>query len=173
MGTKHKCKATSNDMSPGLKIAGDDIALSQSVKNFGVTFDQSLSFDDHISSVCVSVNFRLRTLAHICKFLSIPSANLIASSVIASGLDYCNDVFAGLTLHNLQRLQRLQNRATRIVLGFGNRVSAEPLLRQLHWLPIVKRINYKIALHSHSRSLQLCTLMNLPTYLNYFILIIH
>jgi len=32
------------------------------------------------------------------------------------------------------------------VLGVGRRVSAEPLPRQLHWLPIQKRIQFKSAL---------------------------
>ena len=45
------------------------------------------------------------------------------------------------------RLQRLQNRAARLVLNTPNRRSpSEPALRHLHWLPVTKRIDYKVAL---------------------------
>ena len=46
----------------------------------------------------------------------------------------------------VRRWQLVQNRAARIVLGVGRRVSAEPLLRELHWLPIIKRIQFKTAI---------------------------
>ena len=48
--------------------------------------------------------------------------------------------------NNLRRLQMVQNRASRLVLGVGRMTSPEPLLRQLHWLPVAKRIQYKTAL---------------------------
>ena len=42
------------------------------------------------------------------------------------------------------RLQRLQNRAARIVFRVSRRHSSSPLLKTLHWLPIDNRIKYKI-----------------------------
>ena len=71
---------------------------------------------------------------------------MLACAIVSSRLDYCNSVLNGLSSHNLQRLQTVQKRAARIVLGVGRRVTAEPLLRQLHWLPVGKRIQYKTAL---------------------------
>ena len=96
--------------------------------------------------MCRSANYHLRALAHIRRFLSVSSANLVACSIVSSRLDYCNSVLNGLSSYNIHRLQTVQNRAARIVLGVGNRVSAEPLLRQLHRLPVCKRIMYKTAL---------------------------
>ena len=105
-----------------------------------------MNFDSHVSEICRSANYHLRTLSHIRKFLSVSSANVQACAIVSSRLDYCNSVLNGLSSHNLQRLQTVQNRAARIVLGVGRRVTAEPLLRQLHWLPVGKRIQYKTAL---------------------------
>ena len=51
-----------------------------------------------------------------------------------------------LSNYNIHRLQLAQNLAARIVLGAGRRVSADPLLRELHWLPVRKRIQFKIAI---------------------------
>ena len=50
--------------------------------------------------------------------------------------------------HSLTRLsplslQRVQNKAARIVLEAQRRSHASPLLRTLHWLPVQQRIDYK------------------------------
>ena len=129
-------------------IAGSAIPLAKTVKILGVTFDSSLSFDSHISEICKTANFHLSALSHIRQYLTISSANLIASSIIASKLDYCNSLFSGLSSHNIHRLQMVQNRAARIVLGVGRRASIGPLLRQLHWLPVSERIQFKIAIQT-------------------------
>ena len=47
--------------------------------------------------------------------------------------------------NKLNKLQRIQNHAARIVLRKPRHVSATSLLRTLHWLPVKARIQYKIA----------------------------
>ena len=49
---------------------------------------------------------------------------------------------AGLT-----RLQRLQNKAARLVISCGRDQSSSDLLRELHWLPVKQRIIYKLMLY--------------------------
>lgn len=146
VGTQEKRRALNPLFASGLTIAGSPVSLSSSTRILGITFDSALSFDAHISEVCISANYHLRAFAHIRSYLSLSSANLVASSIVSSRLDYCNSLLNGLSAHNIQRLQCVQNRAARIVLGVGHRVSAEPLLRKLHWLPVAKRIQYKTAL---------------------------
>ena len=51
------------------------------------------------------------------------------------------------TNDKLQKLQRIQNRVARLVLGRSKYDHATtPMLRELHWLPIKARIEYKLAL---------------------------
>jgi len=130
-----------------IKIASVPIVPSSKIKMVGVTFDSKLTFNDHISEVCRTTNFHLRALGHIRKFLDVSTANTIACAIINSRLDYCNSVLTGMSQSNFHRLQRLQNRAAKLVLNCCNhRTPSEPLLRQLHWLPVVKRVDYKVAL---------------------------
>jgi len=49
-------------------------------------------------------------------------------------LDYCNAVLHGIPSGNMQKLQRVENSAARIVLQAPRRSHTKPLLRQLHWL---------------------------------------
>jgi len=45
----------------------------------------------------------------------------------------------------IQKLQRVQNNAARIVLQVPRRSDVNSLLQTLHWLPVKQRINYKLA----------------------------
>ena len=51
----------------------------------------------------------------------------------------------GTTAQNIQRLQLLQNHAAKLVYNKPKFTRVTPLLNDLHWLPISKRIEFKIA----------------------------
>jgi len=45
-----------------------------------------------------------------------------------------------------RRLQSVQNAAARLVTGIRRRYHIIPVLRQLHWLPVRQRVDFKLAL---------------------------
>ena len=69
----------------------------------------------------------------------------MVSPYILSGLDYCNAVLHGAPTGSIQKLQRVQNPAARIVLQAPRWTHAQPLLEHLHWLPVQQRVDYKLA----------------------------
>jgi hypothetical protein len=44
----------------------------------------------------------------------------------------------------MSRLQSVQNAAARLVTGLGRRDHVTPVLQQLHWLPIRRRVLFKL-----------------------------
>ena len=70
----------------------------------------------------------------------------LVHAVVSGRLDYCNSLLINISKENLNKLQKLQNAAARLVLGRRRRESAVQALRDLHWLNIEKRIIFKILL---------------------------
>ena len=95
--------------------------------------------------MCRACFFELRRIASIRPFLSKEAVLKLVIATVLSRLDYCNSVLIGLPEDQISRLQRVQNSAARLVLGKKKRDHVTPLLRELHWLPVKARCQYKIA----------------------------
>ncbi|XP_075342899.1 olfactory receptor 8G17-like [Odontesthes bonariensis] len=129
-----------------LNVDGCTIRPSQEVRNLGVILDCNLSLQAHISSTTKSAFFHLTNICRLRPSLSDPVAETLIHAFITSHLDYCNGVLYGLPNKALDRLQRVQNSATRILTNTKRWQHITPTLKHLHWLPVKSRITYKILL---------------------------
>ena len=89
---------------------------SLSVRNLGFYLNETLSMDAHIKYLCRILFCQLHRIGKIRSFLSTDAANKLAVSLILSRLDYCNSLLAGIPDNKLNKLQRIQNHAVRLVL---------------------------------------------------------
>ena len=86
-----------------------------------------------------------RDYSHIGHCLDDQTASLITHAFINSRLEYANSILLGSPNYVINKLQRIQNSFARIVLQSDCQAHSEPLLRQLHWLPVQSRIRFKLA----------------------------
>ena len=121
------------------------ISLSDSIKILGVVLDKNLSFNKHSSALCKSAFFHIRALRHIRPSLTDEMASVLGASLVQSRLDYANSLLFRSPAYNLRRLQRVQNSLSRVVLPKFSHLPTSDLLHKLHWLPIDKRVEYKLA----------------------------
>lgn len=106
----------------------------------------ALSFNQHISNVCRSFFNQIRQLRQIRSSLDLDSSILLANALVSSKLDYCNSLLYKLQVNSVSRLQRVQNSLARAVVSSSKRSNhITPTLIKLHWLPVKKRIEFKIA----------------------------
>ena len=143
VGTKAKLKSVPQTSS--LTLPGSTMPFSYKVRNLGVYLESNLSMDQHVNFLCRSVFLELRRIGHLRHHLTVDATKKLVSSFVLSRLDYCNSLLAGLPENKLDRLQRVQNNAARLVLGRRGWDHAKPLLRSLHWLPVRARIECKIS----------------------------
>ena len=143
-GTKHKLPLMKDIR---ITIGGSTMSSSSHVRNLGVIFDSTLSMTNHISAICRTAYMHLHNISRIRRYLTPEATKSLVHAFIMSRLDYGNALLAGLPLEHLKKLQRIQNIAARIITFTPRRDHITPILRQLHWLPIKRRIEFKILLH--------------------------
>ena len=100
-----------------------------------------------INTICKSVNFHIRNIWRIRRFITTEACHHIVRGLVLSRLDYANSLLFGTREADLTRLQRLQNKAARLFLSCGRDQSSTDLFRELHWLPVKQRIIYKLMLY--------------------------
>ena len=83
------------------------------------------------------------------KYLTREICAKLTISLVISHLDYTNSILAGLPKVSLDKLQRVQHMAAKIVLNKGEYDSSPRCLEELHWLTIEQRINFEIATLVH------------------------
>ncbi|XP_072039105.1 uncharacterized protein [Amphiura filiformis] len=124
-----------------------------------------MSMTGHVKHTAKSINFHLRNIYRIRRYITVDSCHKLVRSLILSRLDYSNAMMYGITSKDLKKLQSLQNRAARIVFRLDRRHSSAPLLRELHWLPLESRIVFKLMLLAYKGIHGL-----LPSYLTEYLI---
>ena len=132
-----------------LDLAGENLALNPSFKSLGITIDQYLSLTRHINSVTASCYNELCKLYKIRHYLTIETRKLVVQNLIISRLDYCNSVLSGVPKTEIMKFQRVQNAACRFIFSLKNSESCKDFMYHLHWLPIDKRIDFKVLIFVH------------------------
>ena len=85
--------------------------------NLDVLCDSQLSFEHHVNKVCKAINYNLYSIGKIRKLISQSDTEKLVNALATSSLDYCNSVLFGSTSKVIDRLQRSQNHAARIITG--------------------------------------------------------
>ena len=108
-----------------------------------------MSIDKHISAIVKSCFLQLRDFHCICPLISKTASITLANVFVHSHLDYCNSLFYGLPKYNIYCLQKIQNTTACIVTRTSHFTHIMPILKSLHRLPVLYRINFKISCLTH------------------------
>ena len=126
-----------------LHLPSGTLQASETARNLGV--DQQLTFDAHARACSRACFYHLRRIRQIRRFVDDWSLRLLIHAFITSRLDYCNGLFVNFSVAVRQRLQRIQNSAARLICSEPAFSHVAPLLQHsLHWLPVARRIKYKL-----------------------------
>ena len=129
-----------------LQVGSDLIETSKTARNIGVIFDSEMKLETHVKNVAKNASYHIRNIGRIRKFLTKEAAEILVHAFISSRLDYCNALLYGIPITTLSKLQLVQNTAARVVTGTTKHEHITPVLKSLHWLPVIQRIQFKILL---------------------------
>lgn len=121
-------------ISPSISFTGQPITKTDVHKHLGLTLSSDLRFHAHVNTIVRKVNIALSPLYPIAKFLPRQVLDIIYKTYIRPHFDYCDCIYDGhLTISDELRLERLQNRAARIVTSTLPRTSTNKLRLELGW----------------------------------------
>ena len=89
---------------------------------------------------------RLRKITKMKPFLNKSQMKILTQALVISSLDYCNALYYGIDSQLMKQLQVIQNRACRVIFGLKRRDSVDSFIKELHWLKVEQRIQFKILL---------------------------
>lgn len=127
-----------------IKVGQSDISPSSCVRDIGATLDQYMNMGQQVSSVARSMYANIRRIGKIRHLLDQDSRVAVTNSLVSSRLDYHNALLANVPKSTLRPLQLAQNVAARQVTGARKDEHMTPILHSLHWLPVHKRVMYKV-----------------------------
>ena len=163
MFRKRKQKITLNNE---LLIDDKKVEQVEKTKFLGVYVDSSLTWQDHIQYIEGKI---ARALGVICKarnFFYTATLKTLYYSFLYPYLNYCIEVWGNTFPTYITPLNRLQNRAIRIILGCNKRAHLQPLYTSLKMLDISKIYMYNVQMFMFKRHHCL-----LPDIFNFFFFI--
>ena len=84
----------------------------------------------------------------------------LVHALVVTKVDYCSSVLSGISGQLLQRLQSVFKAADRLVLSARKSEHITPLLRELHWLKVPERIQFRLCVLAYR-----CIIGTAPSYL--------
>ena len=126
-----------------LKIRDNDLALVENTKYLGVQVDNSLDWKEHIKRVSTKVSRAVGLLKYAKRFLPQNSLNTLYTSIIEPHFRYCCAVWGCCGTTEISKLQKLQNRAARIITNSSFDASSKPLIQKLGWKTVNDMIKHE------------------------------
>ena len=80
-------------------IDKETITAKKSVKLLGITIDNKLDFNEHISKLCKKVSLKLHALARVSNYMSSDKLRMIMKAFIESQFGYCLEMFKIINNH--------------------------------------------------------------------------
>ena len=149
-----------SNVSISLSVQDNVVIPSDHSRVLGITLDDSLKFDLHISDICKKASRQINALKRISKFLTQDGRKSIYRSFIAAKFNYCPISWMFCGKKNTSKLEKLQERALRLVICVQNS-SYDDLLKKGNFLSLkayrIKCLAVEVFKSVHGSN---------PTYLN-------
>ena len=98
-----------------LNINDLTINYENSVKLLGIEIDNRLSFEKHVSTLCNKASNKLNAIGRIQKFMGFKENEVLLDSFVYSNFNYCPLVWHFCSSKSLSKIEKIQERALRLL----------------------------------------------------------
>ena len=118
---------------PVLKIDQAPVKQVSTTKSLGVVLDDRLTWHDQIEHLCKKIASGIGALKRIRQFVPPSTLHLIFKTLVQPHFDYCDIVWGSCGETLSTKLQKLQNRAARVLTFSSYDTDANQLISDLGW----------------------------------------
>ena len=126
-----------------LKIRNKELDIVQTIKYLGLQIDSSLDWKEQIKAVSTKVSRAVGFLKYAKSFLPMASLKTLYMGIVEPHFRYCCSVWGCCGSMEIHQLQKLQNRAARVITNSSFDAPSRPLIQELGWTTIEELINYE------------------------------
>ena len=133
-----------NNENVNISIGNASIETSNTIELLGIIIDNKLNFNEHISNLLKKGNQKLHALARISKYLDKDKLRIVMKTFIQSQFNYCPLIWMFHSRIMNNKINKLHERALRIVYN-NNNLTFQELLDLDNAVTIHKRNLQKLA----------------------------
>ena len=132
---------------PNIMMGNEKIDRVKSSKCVGVYIDETLSWNHHTDYLSKKISRAIGGLKQVRRFVPTHTLITIYKALIQPLFDYCDVVWSGLNEGLANRLQKLQNRAARIITQSSYEIRSAAILERLGWDNLaMRRFEHKVTM---------------------------
>ena len=128
---------------PSLAIDGHPVSQVSQTKSLGVKIDDNLFWTAHINDLTKKIASGINALKRIRSFVPTTTLKLIFNSLVQPHFNYCCSVWDSCNKTYAEKLQKLQNRAARVLTFSGYDANADLLFEKLGWKTLPHSVSFK------------------------------
>ena len=135
-------------LSESLELLIDNILTKQvsTTKSLGILIGNNMAWHSHIDKLSKKIASGIGAIKRIGPFVSPEILHYIYNALVQPHFDYCSIVWGNCGKTLPERLQKLQNRAARILTSSSYDADARYLLQQLGWKDLITQRQIQVPL---------------------------
>ena len=123
-----------------LESENEMVKKVKNTKVLGVQLDENLNWEKHIDYISSKISSGIGAIKRLREFVDQSTLVKVYNALIQPYFDYCSEVWDCFNKGLSDRLQKLQNRAARMIMGLKNEHRQSAIaLKSLGWMTLEER----------------------------------
>ena len=135
---------------PKIKLGDTEVNKVSETKTLGIVVDDQLLWKNQLDTTIAKVSKGISMLRRMKPYVPKYTLMHVYNALIMPYFDYCSLVWDTYSNYLIENLQKLQNRAARIVSGKTYDIRSSEILADLGWRPLAERMKFKKAVFMYN-----------------------
>ena len=154
IGSHYRLRHLNGDLN--VTVNSQQLTRVTNYRYLGIEVDEALGWQSHVDTICKKVSAGIGALKRIRSLVPRQTLLKMYDALVAPYFDYCSEVRGCMGKGLCDRLQRLQNRAGRIITFSDYNTRSADILQDLGWDTLEQRRSKQLAISVFKSLNNLC-----------------